>query len=531
MLNRHESVFWTNYNEYSKTTQNPIFKKISSDLKTKINEIFHVSYYGIFQYQLSKGISLSSIAPAKILEITEYISKNYSLLFQFAYQSKEVKSKFLDMTQDDKQFIFEAIDKIVIPYIAENDFKNVYNFLKKNSAPYTLLMNLAFKHEFDVNYINENDSNRIYHGIAYPVLVTMLMIDVTEPSKMMEKITKIYSIENISKALKSGRSLSKEEIEYIKSDIDTLNCEEDFHSLILNFSYEKWNETDLNTRYRLVFQLSKYTALFLKDNMKKISVLRDGEEIFELIHNYLPILMLKVYDLNLDNTVNEFETEEGISDFLMTYNCRDFDVEKTLNHIKSMKNSNKITITEDKLKTFVRLSKYSTSYLELVHKLKRGNGILGNYLIENKKIGIVNTLKFYVEDEDKKYVLNYKNVRFNFIKLDSKDLERLETPANKFVELANDKSEINIMLRIISLILTIEPKSAKMFGYSWENMVKYYLVAFGPYKKSKHVYDRSDLKLIENKVNKLLTQYKTLKQKEKVIDSLYLISKLSSFKN
>ncbi|WP_026389735.1 hypothetical protein [[Acholeplasma] multilocale] len=532
MLNKQDSVFWAYFNEYAKNTLNPIYKRVTIDLKNKVNEIFNVAYYGIFQYQMKKGEPLLSISPEIIQELSNYIIDNYFLLFKFSYQNKEAKSKFSVSNESDLLFIEETIEDIIIPFVNSNMFSNCRQFLKKDNAAFTLLANLAFKHEFDTNFTNDEDVKRIYHGLAYPLLITMLLVDVTKPDEMYNKVKRFFTFENVVRAIQVGRRLSEEEREYIKPDLEVMNNEEDYHSFIVNFQIENWEKMDLNTRYKYLFELSKFTALFLKDNIKSITAFGNGEEVLELIYNYLPNVIAADEEEGMTVAFNSLDIEKSnTTTFMLSYLNKDYDFYKTINHIVTIKEYKKMNWDADKLIGITNLTKYACTYLELVNKLKRGNGIIGDFLIENKKVGIVNTLKIYEETDSDGYVMKYKNIKFNDIELDIKNLEHLIQPSPRFVELVDTHSEISVMLRVISLVLALEPKAARDFGYAWQMLVKYYIIAFGPYKKQVPVYDKNSFKKIEAKVEKLLDQYEWLKQKDKVIDSLYLIYKLANFKN
>ncbi|AUF83646.1 hypothetical protein CXP39_02430 [Mesoplasma syrphidae] len=531
MLNRHDSIFWVYFNELARSTSNPIYKKNSLDLKTRVNEIFNVTYYGIFQYQLVKGEAISLIQSEKIKDLSQYIIDNYKILHMFAYQNKTQVSKYSNITENDRLFLSETIEKIVIPYINENSFYSKKTFVDIPNAKFTILTTLAFKHEYDINYINSSQSRQIFHGLSYPFLITMLICDVTNPEGMFERIKKIYTPANIDKALLYGRNLTNEEHEYISPELEKINHEDDFFGFIINFKETEWKQLTLNERYKYLFQLSKYTAIFLKENIKSIEAFGNEEEVLELIYNYLPVLLTtKQEDLEVElNTLDISKIQ--VKDFLLPYLNKDQNIQQILQHLRTVKEYKTLRFEVEDLIEFMFNVKYSTSYLELVYRTKRNNGIIGDFLIDNKKVAIANTLKFYKENKSEAYDFVYGNVKYNMINLDIKNLEHLISPVKRFQELANKNSEMSIMLRTLSLVLSMEPKTARQFGYSWQILIKYYIIIFGPYKKQKAVFDVKTFKIIETKISNLLEQYEFLKQKELVIDSLYLIYKLANFKN
>ncbi|WP_027063163.1 hypothetical protein [Mesoplasma seiffertii] len=531
MLNRQDSIFWVYFSELAKKTSNPIYKKNSIDLKTRVNEIFNVTYYGIFQYQLVKGEAISMIPSEKIKDLSQYIINNYKVLHMFTYQNKAQISKYVNMSEEDRLFLSETIEKFVIPYINDNSFYTKDSFAASANAKFTILTTLAFKHEYDINYINSAKTRQIFHGLSYPLLMTMLICDVTRPEEMFDRIKKVYTPANIDRALLYGRDLTSEEHEYISPELEKINHEDDFFGFIVNFQEKEWSQLSLNERYKYLFQLSKYTALFLKENIKSIEAFGNEEEVLELVYNYLPVL-LSTNQENLEVELNTLDSSKAqVKEFLLPYLNKDQNIKQIWQHLNSIKDYKHLRFAFDDLVDFVFNVKYATAYLELVYRTKRNNGIIGDFLIDCKKVAIVNTLKFYKQEKDQSYSFVYSNVKYNMINLDIKNIERLLTPVNRFQELADKKSEMSIMLRIISLVLAMEPKSARQFGYSWQIFVKYYIIAFGPYKKQKAVFDNKTFKTVEAKINKLLNQYEFLKQKELVIDSIYLIYKLANFKN
>ncbi|ATZ21773.1 hypothetical protein [Mesoplasma tabanidae] len=527
MINRLDTVFWAYFDEYVKKDASSIFKKINNDLKEKVNEIYDVTYYSLFQFQLWKNESLINIEPEKYSEISNYIIKNYNELFIFTFQDKNIESKFKELDEISKIFIKEVIEGFVLNHIIKTSFVNSEALNQNYYWTFASLCALTSKFEYDINFKSEN-LNKYYYSIVYPFLVTMLMIDVLKPADMVDKIKKVFTRKNISEAYKKGRELSSEEKEWLAPTVQFLKNEDELNAFILNFKKDNWDIIDIKQKFKLIHELSKITTIFLRDNLKNISVISEGEEIYEAIYAYLPLFLSSSKEQGKIN-IKTFEGALKTVHCVSPINQKDFNPTWTIKHSKKFKEFKKIKFRNEKLIDFIARVRYSTYYMEMINKNKRNNGVLGDCLILFKKVGIVQTMHFYSENEEK-FEFNYKNVKFKSINLDIKNFLKLLNKVDRFEEIADYNSQMSTMLKIISLTITIDPKTPKAFEYSWETLLKYYIIAFGPYKKNMMSYTHKDLELIEFKVNKLLTQYKKLKQKEKVVDSIGVLYKLQHFK-
>ncbi|ASZ09300.1 hypothetical protein CK556_03020 [Mesoplasma chauliocola] len=528
MINRFDTIFWAYFDEYIKKDSSAIFKKINNDLKEKVNEIYDVTYYSLFQYQLLKNETLTGIDPENFKDISNYISENYNELFAFTYQDKKIESKFsIELSEENKFYIKEVIEKFILNHIVRTSFINSEEINSNYYWNYSLLCGLASKFEYDINFKIEG-KNKYYYSIAYPFLITMIMIDVLKPNEMVDKIKKIFTRKNISEAYKKGRELKSFEKEWLAPLITILKNEDESNAFILNFKKENWETLDVKQKFKLIHELSKLTTIFLRDGLKNISILSEGNEVYELLYSYLPHYLSSSLEQRKIN-VKTFEGQLKYTNSLISINQKDFNPSWTIKHIKKFKEFKKIKYKSEKLYDFVARVRYATSYMEIINKTKRNNGILGDCLISFKKVGIVKTLGFYSEN-DGVYEFVYKNVKFKSINLDTKNFVKLTTKVDRFEEIADYNSQMSILLKIISLTITIDPKAPKTFEYSWESLLKYYIIAFGPYKKNMMAYTLKDMEMVEFKVNRLLTQYKRLQQKEKVVDSIGIFYKLHNFK-
>lgn len=527
MKNRLDSIFWAYFDEYIKKNSSLIFKKVNNDLKEKVNEIYDVTYYALFQFQLLRNESLVNIEPEKFKEYSSYIVENYNELFLFTFQDKNIESKFKILDDSNKVFIREAIETLILNHIIKTSFISSEEINSNYYWNFANLCGLASKFEYDINFKHEKEK-KYYYSIVYPFLITMVMIDVLKPADMMDKIKKIYTRKNIFEAYKKGRELTSNEKEWLAPIIAFLKNEDELNAFILNFKKDNWDAMDIKQKFKMIHELSKITTFFLRDNLKNIAVISEGNEVYEAIYAYLPLFLASTKEQRKINVKTFGGTLKSVYS-LSPINQKDFNPAWTIKHTKKFKEFKKIKYRPEKLIDFIARVKYATSYMEMINKTKRNNGVLGDCLISFKKVGIVQTMGFYIENNET-YKFNYKNVKFKSINLDTKDFSKLLIKVNRFEEIADYESQMSVLLKIIALTITIDPKAPKVFEYSWETLLKYYIIAFGPYKKNMMIFTHKDFEVIEFKINKLLTQYKKLQQKNKVIDSIGIIYKLQHFK-
>lgn len=536
MAVKSDSIYWTYFNEENKLLQNNNFKNPNMSMKEKIDEIFEITYFGLFNYQNLKSKTLNDIELSEISEISKYITENYLLFFK--YINSETKKKSLykeELSTQDKEEIFYIISNIALPYIKNNSFINS-NVLNNNNYSLSLvLIELAKKYKFIYNLIDSNEKI-VYFGAAYPLFVTMIIIDITNESEMFNNIKSFYTKERISKTFNKGRPLSPEEYNYYKSDIENLKFDEEFNAFLINFKQSNWTTFSLDKKYKLLFQLSKFTALFLKEKIKSLCSLDDGKDLFYSLYNYMYLFLKKDSDnVSDEQTSNQtfIETleEDEPDQFLSPVNFKDYNPFKIGEHISKLKDYSKFVCDTDRIVDFLSQALYAINYLKMIEMLKKDSYEIGEFLIERKKISLVKTLNLYQKNQDELYEKTDLLNSIDNIDLNSKVFKEMTKKDYSLNDLSNKKSQLVTMLKIISLMLVLAPKTAKRFNYSWEMLLKYYIITFGPYKKQVAVYNKKDIDSIRIQVSKLLNAYNRNKNNENFIDTLFILNKLENFKN
>ncbi|PPE04362.1 hypothetical protein EELLY_v1c00360 [Entomoplasma ellychniae] len=524
MQSRLDTVFWAYFDEYLKKDSSFSLRKLTIDNKQKINEVYEIAYFAIFQYKLWKNKPISTINPEYYNQFADYLTVNYENLFQQKNNSNIKLSKFNTKDEKDIQLIKEITTKLILVHINKTSWieKNE-NYINNYYWLFSSLTSLSLRFQYDLNFKKEN--NIKYHSVVYPFLTTCVMIDIFDTKNMINKIKKIFSKENLAFAFKSGRSLSQEEKKWILPQLINIKKDEDWNLFLINFSKEKWELHDVNKRFKLIHDLSRLTTIFLKEEIYNISFIADGDEVYEKLENYLKLFL----PISKEERSVIFKKDENENwQALFPINYKDYNFKWTLSHISKFKDYKKLKYKEDKLAEFIWRVRYIFDYIDFIMKNKSKNEVISTEMINFKYIGLVETLKMF-EFNKNKYKVLIKPLTFSEINLDHKYFERAIQKSQRFEELADRALQITIMLRTITLLICIDYKAPKAFNYSISEIIIYYLLSFGPYKKNMNLFQSKDIEQIESKVAKLLIQYKKLKNKNLVLDTLGVINKLQNF--
>jgi len=199
-----------------------------------IEQIFRITYYGLFQYQLYTGKELTSIESSNIQELSDYILKNYSLLFRTVYKDSENK---VDLKVNNQSIrTQQLLEKIIFPYINDHSFVSKDDLAIDGDLIFMILMQLCFKNRYDINLENKNTPDKPYFSSLYPFLLTLLIVNPTTPELIYQNINQVFNKENIHAALISGRVLSESEKTFVAPLLDTLASDEDFQAMLFSFN-------------------------------------------------------------------------------------------------------------------------------------------------------------------------------------------------------------------------------------------------------------------------------------------------------
>ncbi|MCL8211109.1 hypothetical protein LD125_00388 [Mesoplasma sp. JKS002658] len=543
MYKKQDSNFWWAINDY--VQDEPSFLDLSADDKVVIEQIFRITYYGLFQYQLYTGKELTSIESSNIQELSDYILKNYSLLFRTVYKDSENK---VDLKVNNQSIrTQQLLEKIIFPYINDHSFVSKDDLAIDGDLIFMILMQLCFKNRYDINLENKNTPDKPYFSALYPFLLTLLIVNPTTPELIYQNINQVFNKENIHAALISGRVLSESEKTFVAPLLDTLASDEDFQAMLFSFNEDHWRKLELDERFKSVYQLSKYTSILLKDNIRALDQLESEVELNALLHNYLDIILkseaewlitlqndsIQELDSEYDETAT-FQTLKFASpDFLYPILTKDFNPKTIIEYYNHLPRVNKIKFSAHRLEKFINGILYAVSYLRLVQQTSLDCPAAEDLFIMRKKVALVNSLKLFSEDEQHRFQTNnnYWVDNLDTIFLTSQELKTiLEENNKKNKDLTMQLKEV---LRIISFLISLEPKIVKEMDYSLEEIIKYYLICFGPYQSDGLAFQKSDIKELNSAIKKLdkqlnIEQYS--KQNDDYYSTFYLINKLLAFK-
>ncbi|ATZ18817.1 hypothetical protein ESOMN_v1c04350 [Williamsoniiplasma somnilux] len=522
MWNKQDTIFWTQIESFLTEKNHDNYKKISLEDKKRIDHVFRITFFGIFQFELFKGKTIQSISPETVQEILSYLIKNYQELscIVYHYQKKEI---FFDVQNaEDVAKISNIFENLVVPYINEYSFIDVEKYSFQNNSKILLLLQMAFKNKWDINC--KDDLGNITNSQIYPLLITLLIMDITNLDKMYTRIKTFFTKENIMKVIISGRELSFKETEHINNLLSLIQDDEDFHQFLVQFKKDIWEEMETEVRFKLVYQLSRFTSIFLKEKISSLVNQESELETWDLFYNYAPIL-LGVKTINTSKISNEKSL------FLLPFLDKDFNSDFIYKHLKKFKPEINQEFNYQQLFNFSNSLMACNSFIRLICALNKDCPIISDFLIDNNKLALVDTLKLFEPSNQGGYKSNisWSDFEIPFIsKFDLKeqfnDLKIFEDKNNVFCN----------MFKNLSLMLALNPEIINKFDYSFSEIVKYYILCFGPYENSKNIFTKEIFEELKIKLKNIILayekEYNTEPLNPKFKESFYLLYRLIIFK-
>jgi len=540
MYRKQDSIFWWELDGY--VSKDEKYKNLSIASKYKIEESFRLAYYGLMQYELYKGRQLEAIELASVEQISHYISDNFDNLYNVFFKDHEDKKEF---DFEEKEEFLSLLEDVVIPYINDHSFESVDDFRLTKENIQTLIMQLCIKNQYDINITDERNPERVFYSQIYPFMLTLMIVDPADPEHSYENVKNFFNPQTILEHSRNGRVLTEEEHKLVTPLIDLLNSEEDFKLFLLSFTSENWEGYDTNTRFKLVFQLSKFTAILLKDDIYNLTFLENESDLHDLIEYYLPIILRSEseainYKENMQNYYFEKKLETK-NRFLLPLSFKDFNPHIIEEYYQEKKITD-VVFDLDKLYKMMDASLYVATYIRFLKLIAKDSQIFKTYFVNNKKVALVNSLKIFTWENEDHYEENLAYwFRLDELFLDANTLAKVETePLESLVSLDDEPGQrMETILKMLSYVLALEPAKVKCFDYSLEEFIKYFLILFGPYKKSKLGYNNTDFALLTQRITEIVNHFSqqamALKEDEaELITSgyylhIYLIEKLLQF--
>ncbi|AHI52693.1 hypothetical protein [Spiroplasma culicicola] len=512
-----ESIFW--YGLHTLVKDNAQLKYYITTEKELINSLYALTYLGVFQYTLYRGIKLEEIPLEDTNEYVNYIIENLEELYKVRYRFVKEKPKKITLKDEETlQLAEDIIAGLLIPYI------NAYCF-KKTSQVYSLngayLRESIINFEYDINH--HADDGKLKTSMLYPFLFTLNLIKVFDDQGLYQRVLKYYQKDNLTRKYHSGREWKPKEIEYLQETFELIENDEEWGMFLSNFSISKWTNFDIKERFKALFQLTKVSTILMKDEISAVTMLGDGEEVYDMLENYLPIYIYndKLVDSegNLTHKIKNFDKVIMSPFSLQQIN---FDILKP--YIES-KNERHISVDFDKLIAMCKIVLKVFSEIRMLLLTHEYLPKVVDSQIATKKKLFVEILDIFEEVKDCKYKRKIDSENFSddwFYISEDEINEVIEAKYNSIEDYLN-KPALDKLGRIMTFSLSIETYTARTFDYSLQELLTYNLVIFGPHPLDHTVQTQETVQKMYDIFKQYCLEYENIKSlttKQELADNL-----------
>ncbi|QBQ07534.1 hypothetical protein SGLAD_v1c03350 [Spiroplasma gladiatoris] len=511
-LYEKESLFWFGLHKIAK--DDPELKYHITTQKELINDLYPLAYFGVIQYTLYRGISISEVPLEETNEYVKYIIDNIDEIYKIKYRFVKEKPKKINF--NDKEICSlceEIIGRLFIPFMNEYAFKKVSNAINMNGA---YIRESLLCYEYDINH--KSDDGKVKTSVLYPFLFTLNLIKIFDKKGLYNRILKTYRKDELIRKYKAGRDWKQKEVEYLQESYELLNNDEEWSLFLSNFSSSKWDIFDMNERFKALFQLTKITTILMKDEITAVTMLSDGEEVFEMLKNYLPMYI--DYDRYID------EEGKNISDLkekdvliFSPFTQRNVNLHLLFPYIES-KNERHIECDFNKLRAivFIFLKSYSkVRTLLLTHEYLPK---IIDILIEGKKKIFCDILSIFEEVKDHKYkrLIDFENFTEDLFFLTE---EQISNALNKECYSLKEFMQIPAFIKmgkIVTFNLALKNYTARTFDYNLFELLKYLLIVFGPHPLDHTIQTKENIENFYKKFENFVRLYEEAKNNSDILE-------------
>lgn len=470
-----ESIFWYGLHLLAEDQQ---LKYYISTEKQLIFNLYPLVYLGIIQYSLYRGEKIKDIESQEINEVTEYIVERLDQIYVANY--KFVKNKPRKIVVEDESALEQIkaiIAELLIPYINKYCFKKLSEVYKMNS---TFIRKSIINFEYDINH--QAEDGKLKTSILYPFLFTINFIKIYDKNGLYQRVLKYYPREILLKKYETGREWKEKEVEYLQETYELLNNDEEWTMFLSNFANSKWEVFSIRERYKALFQLTKVTTILMKNDISSITMLADGEEVYDMLYNYLPLFI--DYDRHeqhaIENRVPSFLNDDHT--IFVPFSFQSINLELLIPYIKS-KGERHIKIDNQ------TLEKMHTIIFKVISKIKEMIFIheylpkLVNLQIKIRKKVYVDLLDIFTETSDEKFKPKTDAENFNesLFFVSEEDIEQLLNLDTNNQEALMTNETLLKLAKISSYLLALKKYTARTVNYDIKELIKYILVIFGPH--------------------------------------------------
>ncbi|AKU80064.1 hypothetical protein [Spiroplasma turonicum] len=521
-----QSIFW--YGLHKVADENAELKYYITTQKELLRYLYPITFVGIVQYFLFKNIISNELESSHHNIVTNYIIENYDELYKIKYRYVNDKPKKLFFKNEEE--VDQAkllISNLLIPYINEYCFKT-YEQWKSTYKSYIRESLSIF--EYDINH--KSDDNSLKTSLPYPFILTLNLIKSYDTKGLYQRVYKCYQKELLLRKYRTGREWKPKELEYLTETYELIQNEEEWAIFLSNFSSSKWDLFTTRERYKALLQLTKLTTILMKDEITAVTMLDDGEELYSLLEDYLPLFLSSDKFIDKNNKL-KLELRKSTKKILSPFNFQHINPDLLEPYIKS-KGDRFIDYNEEMLKDCIEITKYTFSKLRsLLLSHEYLPQVIDNKIAIKKKL-FVNVLNLFEEVKENKFKqkVNVENITENDFMLTEEEIVDITKREFKSLNDFTDNTTLLRIGRVINIMLGIEPKTPKIVNYDLYELFKIVIIIFGPHPLDHTVQNKETIDNLYEKFVSLLEYYENELEghiKEYFVQFLELPSKLKNW--
>ncbi|AUB31403.1 hypothetical protein [Spiroplasma floricola] len=470
-----QSIFW--FGLHNLVQENAQLKYYITTQKELIYNLYPVVYLGVIQYSLYRGIVLEEIPLEDSNSYTDYILERYEEIYKIRYRFVKDKPKKANLKDiETYQLCEEIISDLLLPYINEYCFRT-YDMWKNLVQAY--IRECTINYEYDINH--KSDDGKTKTSMLYPFFFTLSLIAIEEKQGLYQRIEKCYKKEVLLRKFNSGREWKEKELDYLSETYELIKNDEEWLLFLSNFSSSKWDNFDLKERFKALFQLTKLTTILMKDEISAVTMLDDGEELFDQVKNYLPLF---IFEDKIFKKENELKRDLKNSEIkvLSPFANQNINIEVLIPYIETkgerFVNYNKATLVRTSEIIYTVLAKLRL--ILLIHEYLPS--LIDSRIWPKKKL-FVDVLNLFEEQKEGKFkrILDVENLLVSdFLITEDNINEVLELKYTNIEDFYN-KAFFYKIGKIMSLMLGVESTTASKMNYDLGELFKNIIILMGPH--------------------------------------------------
>lgn len=488
IADQNNSLFW--FSLHYMVKRDPELQYIVNTRKKELYSLYQICHLGIVQYMLYRGICLEVISTNDMKEYSDYILENYDSLYALKYKTapqKQRPEKIKFETPQARKEVSQMITSICFPHI------NKYCFLEHDSwknLSRAYIAELAHKMHYDINHIFDDDFKV---SEVYPFLFVLNLINNIDAQNLYTNVSRAFIPEKIIDKYNKGRKWFSKEVEYLKSTMEIISNPDEFRIFLGNFEYKKWTTFTRQEKVKAIFELTKMAAILMKDKIARITMLKEGQDAFEILEEYIPIFVPSDKDEGVRSIFKRNEEIVVLSPF--TYqNVNPLSLTK---YIES-KGDYHVKVNGKKLYHYsqIVLSVFSKMRITLL-TYPLFPEYINETVIEPKRDVWVDILGIFKEKDNILVpAIEHYELAVDDLIIDEHEIEYTEK--NKAVRLSQIEKDhaVRKMGLILNLIIGLNKPTLKLFENNIEVLLEYTFIIFGPHPINRTIQTPENIEMI-----------------------------------